>query len=108
MEEDCSICPVSITLFFLCSLIFGMCILQVNCKSIPKLFVKLLFFSQGIKKKKHKKLHFEMSVCLHSLCESTSESVLGELNSTSIKERKLFAIRNFYFNIRTPRMKSFN
>lgn len=32
MEEDCSICPVSITLFFLCSLIFGMCILQVNCK----------------------------------------------------------------------------
>lgn len=79
MEEDCSICPVSITLFFLCSLIFGICILQVNCKCHqmtfnsklqinPKTICQTPFFFQDIKKKK-KTLHFEMSVCLQSLCE---------------------------------------
>lgn len=121
MEEDCSICPVSITLFFLCSLIFGICILQVNCKCHqmtfnsklqinPKTICQTPFFFQDIKKKKKNSI----LKCLYvyrvfvSICEYTSESVLSELNSTSIKERKLFAIRNFYFNIRTPRMKSFN
>lgn len=67
--------------------------LQINSKTI----CQTPFFFQGIKKT----LHFKLAVCVHSFCESTLESVVSELNSTSIKERKLFAIYNFYFNIRT-------